>query len=153
MPRRFPLQSLHDLAADRLEAASRRLAELKRTWQAAEDKLAKLRDYQQEYRQRLGQAVREGLDVTRMRDFHAFLAKIEVAIRHQLAEVERCRQAWEHGQRVWLEERRKLKTYEVLKARHAASERVRENRLEQRDQDEHARRIRAATPHLPRGED
>lgn len=153
MARRFPLQSLHDLAADRLETATRRLAELKQVWQAAEDKLAQLRGYQQEYRQRLGQAVQQGLDAHRMRDFHAFLAKIEVAIRHQQAEVERCRQAWEQGQRAWLEERRKLKTYEVLKARHAAGERVRESRLEQRDQDEHARRARAGAPHLPRGED
>lgn len=153
MARRFPLQSLHDLAADRLEAATRRLGELKQAWQAAEDKLSQLRGYQQEYRERLGQAVRDGLSVSRMRDFHAFLAKIELAIRHQLAEVERCRQAWEHGQRAWLEERRKLKTYEVLKARHAAGERVREGRQEQRDQDEHARRSRSTAPHLPRGED
>jgi flagellar FliJ protein len=140
MARRFPLESLHALAADRLEAATRRLAALKRQWQEAEDKLAQLRAYEQEYRSRLGQAVTGGMDMVRMRDYHAFLARLEVAIRHQLGEVERCRQAWEAGQRAWLEERRKLKTYEVLRERHLAGERRRENRLEQREQDEHARR-------------
>lgn len=140
MPGRFPLQTLHDLAADRLDAATRRLAELKRNWQEAEDKLAQLKGFQEEYRRRLGQAVGAGMDMTRMRDFHAFLAKIETAIRQQMAEVERRRLDWEQGQRVWLEERRKLKTYDVLKERHAQSERVREARREQRLQDEHARR-------------
>lgn len=140
MAKRFPLQPLCDLANDRLDAATRRLAQLKQQWQAQEDKLAQLRGFREEYQRRLGESVASGLDMTRMRDFHAFIAKIETAIRQQLIEIERCKTEWEQGQHVWLDERRKLKTYDVLKDRHARAERTRENRIEQREQDEHVRK-------------
>jgi flagellar FliJ protein len=140
MAKRFPLQPLHDLANDRLDAATRKLAQLKQRWQAAEDKLAQLRGFREEYQRRLGDAVARGMDMTRMRDFHAFIGKIETAIRQQLIEIERNKSEWEEGQRMWLEERRKLKTYDVLKDRHVRVERARENRIEQREQDEHARK-------------
>jgi len=152
MAKRFSLQPLHDLANDRLEVATRRLAQLKQRWQAEEDKLAQLQGFREEYRRRLGEAVSAGLDMTRMRDFHAFIAKIETAIRQQMTEIERSKAEWEQGQRVWLEERRKLKTYDVLKERHLRTERLRENRVEQREQDEHARKtLRAAEPPKPAG--
>ncbi len=145
MAKRFPLQPLHDLATDRLEAATRRLAQLKQRWQAEEDKLAQLQGFREEYRKRLGDAIASGLDMTRMRDFHAFIGKIETAIGQQAIEIERSKTEWEAGQRAWMEERRKLKTYDVLKERHARSERSREGRIEQREQDEHARKTAAAT--------
>lgn len=139
MARRFPLQPLHDLASDRLDAATRRLAQLKQRWQQQEEKLAQLRGFRAEYQRRLGEAVASGLDMRRMRDFYAFISKIETAIRQQLVEIERCKTEWEQGQHAWLEERRKLKTYDVLKDRHVRKERVRDDRIEQREQDEHAR--------------
>lgn len=149
MARRFPLQPLHDLASDRLDAATRRLAQLKQQWQAEEDKLAQLRGFREEYQRRLGEAVAAGMDMTRMRDFHAFIAKIETAIRQQAIEIERCKTAWEQGQRLWLEERRKLKTYDVLRDRHLRAERAKEGRIEQREQDEHARKTAAHQPPAP----
>jgi flagellar FliJ protein len=141
MAKRFPLQTLHELATDRLDAATRRLARLKQAWQNEEDKLGQLRGFREEYRRRLGEAIAGGLDMTRMRDFHAFIAKIETAIGQQLREVERRKEEWESGQRQWLEERRKLQTYDVLKERHVRTEQTREGRIEQREQDEHARKL------------
>lgn len=145
MAKRFPLQPLHDLATDRLEAATRRLAQLKKCWEAEEEKLVQLRGFREEYRQRLGHAISAGLDMSRMRDFHAFIGKIETAIGQQNIEIARCKAEWEEGQRAWLEERRKLKTYDVLKERHVRTERSREDRIEQREQDEHARKTAAGT--------
>lgn len=146
MAKRFPLQSLHDLASDRLEAATRRLAQLKQRWQAEEDKLAQLRGFREEYRRRLGETMSSGLDMNRMRDFHAFIGKIETAIAQQGIEIERCKAEWEEGQRAWLEEQRKLKTYNVLKDRHIRAERAKEGRIEQREQDEHARKSATQSP-------
>jgi flagellar FliJ protein len=62
-----------------------------------------------------------------------------LAIRQQQTEIDRAKLRWEEGQHAWLEERRKLKTYDVLQQRHQRSEGVREGRIEQREQDEHAR--------------
>lgn len=147
MAKRFPFQPLHELASDRLEAATRQLAELKRRWQVEEDKLAQLHGFRDEYRKRLGDAIATGMDMSRMRDFHGFLAKIETAIRQQSVEITHCKMAWEEGQRHWLEERRKLQTYDVLKDRHVRAERFREGRIEQREQDEHARKSAGAQAH------
>ena len=151
MAKRFPLQPLHDLATDRLDAATRRLGQLNQRWQAEEDKLAQLRGFREEYHKRLGNAIASGLDMTRMRDFHAFIGKIETAIGQQVIEIARCKAAWEEGQRLWLEEQRKLKTYDVLKERHVRSERAREDRLDQREQDEHARKAASSPTGLDSG--
>ncbi len=143
MPRQFSLQPLHDLANNRVEAATRQLAALRQQWQLQEDKLKQLHAYQAEYRQRLHHTLTQGVDMTRMRDFHVFLHKLDLAIRQQQVEIERARMRWENGQRAWMEERRKLKTYDVLKTRHQRKEAQREGRIEQREQDEHARKSHA----------
>lgn len=140
MPRRFSLEPLHNLAQDRVEAATQRLAQLKAKWQQEEAKLEQLRQFHAEYQRRLGDAIRQGLDMTRMRDFQVFIRKLDTAMRQQAQEIARAKGVWEEGQRAWLEERRKLKTYDVLKDRHLKAEQHRENRLEQRETDEHARK-------------
>ena len=139
MARRFPLQPLLDLAHERVDAATQRLALLKQRWQLHEDKLAQLFAYQDEYRQRLADSMRLGVEMHRMQDFQVFLKKLEVAIRQQKLEVQQAQFVWEESQRAWLEERRKLKTFDILRERHLKGETQRENRLEQREQDEFAR--------------
>lgn len=140
MPRPFSLQPLHDLANNRVDAATRHLAALKQQWQLQEEKLKQLYAYQAEYRQRLHNTLTQGVDMTRVRDFQVFLHKLDIAIRQQQVEIEHARMRWESGQRAWMEERRKLKTYDVLKTRHQRKEAERESRIEQREQDEHARK-------------
>ena len=141
MPRRFPLQALLDLANDRVDAATQRLALLKQRWQIQEDKLSQLFAFQDEYRQRLADTLAHGVEMGRMRDFQVFLQKLELAIRQQRLEVQQAKFNWEQSQAAWMEERRKLKTFDILKQRHLRGEEHRENRLEQRDQDEYARNI------------
>lgn len=143
MPRYFSLQPLHDLAHNRLEAATRQLVLLKQQWQLQEDKLKQLYTAQAEYRQRLHNTLTQGVDMTRMRDFQVFLHKLDLTIRQQQVEIEHARMRWENGQRAWMEERRKLKTYDVLKTRHQRKEAQREGRTEQHEQDEHARKSHA----------
>ncbi len=139
MPRRFPLQPLLDLANDRVDAATQRLALLKQRWQLQEDKLKQLFTFQAEYRQRLADTLQRGVEMGSVHEFRAFLQKLELAIRQQKLEVQQAKFTWEECQHVWLEERRKLKTFDILKERHQRGETQRENRLEQRDQDEYAR--------------
>ena len=141
MPRRFTLEPLRNLAHDRVDAATQRLATLKAKWQQEETKLGQLRQFDAEYQKRLGEAIRLGMDMTRMRDFQVFIRKLETAMQQQTHEITRAKVAWEEGQRVWLEERRKAKTYDVLKGRHLKAEQHQENRLEQREADEHARKM------------
>ena len=143
MPRNFSLQPLHDLAHTRLETATRHLDLLKQQLQSQEDKLKQLYVFQEEYRHRLHQRLTQGVDMTRMRDFQVFLQKLDIAIRQQRIEIDHAKQRWDTGQRVWMEERRKLKTYDVLKTRHQRTEVQREGRIDQREQDEHGRKSHA----------
>ncbi len=147
MARHFSLQPLCDLAQERVETATRELATLKQQWQLQEDKLKQLQLFQSEYRRRLHDTLTLGVDMTRMRDFQVFLHKIDIALRQQQIEIEHARVRWEHGQRAWMEARRKLKTYDVLKERHQQKEAQRDGRIEQREQDEHARKSYSSKKH------
>lgn len=141
MPRRFTLEPLRTLAHDRVDAAAQRLALLKAKWQQEEAKLGQLKQFHAEYQKRLGEAIRHGMDMTRMRDFQVFIRKLETAMQQQVQEIARAKTSWEESQRAWLEERRKLKTYDVLKGRHLKAEQQLETRQDQRESDEHARKV------------
>lgn len=136
MPRRFPLQPLLDLARDHTDAAARNLHALKVAWLNAEEKLQQLNFFQVDYRARLLQATRTGMQVNALRDYQLFLGKLEIAIRQQTEEVERCEKRWEEGRHEWLAKQRKLKAFDTLLQRHQNSEQTREGKLEQREQDE-----------------
>lgn len=139
MPRRFPMQSLLDLAQERVEDATQQLAMLKQRWHSQEEKLEQLRGFQVEYQQRLVATLQAGVDILRVQDFQAFLKKLEIAIRQQTLEVNRAKFEWEKGQVIWMEAQRKLKTFDILKQRHERGEAYKEGRLEQREMDEFAR--------------
>ncbi len=141
MPRRFPLQSLLDVAQGHADDAAKRLHALRAKWQEAEEKLRQLMGYRDDYRARLLGSTRQGLSVTFLRDYQLFLDKLELAIRQQQAEVAQCKNRWETGQREWLAQQRKLKAYGTLAQRHERSEERREARKEQRELDEFAAKI------------
>ena len=136
MPRRFPLQPLLDLAQNHTDAAARDLHALKVRWQEAEEKLRQLTAYREDYRAKLLQTTKLGMQAGSLRDFQLFLGKLEVAIRQQAEEVERCKKRWEDGRHEWQAKQRKLKAFDTLSQRHLSSERKREDKLEQREQDE-----------------
>lgn len=136
MPRRFPLQPLLDLAQNHTDAAARELNVLKLRWLEAEEKFRQLAAYREDYRSKLLQTTKQGMQVSALRDFQLFLGKIEIAIRQQSEEMERCKKRWEDGRHEWQAKQRKLKAFDTLSQRHLSSERKREDKLEQREQDE-----------------
>lgn len=147
MAKPFHLQSLVDLAQERSDAAAQTLAKLKRVWQEAENKRAQLESYLQEYRNRLQQQTESGLTAMQWQDYQAFMAKLELAIKAQSAEIDRCQRAWEAGQIDWQACERELKAYLTLRERHEAAERKREDKQEQKLQDEYARNLHHRKTH------
>lgn len=141
MAKRFHLQPLIDLAEDKSQSAAQTLARLKLAWTAAEEKLSQLNLFLEEYRQRLQQHTETGFSISQWRDYQAFIAKLEVAIKAQMEEVARCRTRWEQGQAEWQARERELKAYNTLRQRHEIAERKSEERLDQRLQDEFARNL------------
>jgi flagellar FliJ protein len=140
MARRFPLQPVLDLAQRRLETATAQLQKLGVQRQDAEAKLAQLQSFQVEYRANRAQALTQGMEPDRLRDFDAFLVKLERAIEVQGAEVARARQAWEAEHERWLALRGREQALSVLERRHAALQARQAARAEQKQQDEFAAR-------------
>lgn len=136
MARRFPLQPLLDLAQNHTDAAARELHMLKLKWQEAEEKLRQLGSYRDDYRDKLLLTTQQGMRVGSLRDFHLFLGKLELAIRQQTDEVDRCKKSWECGRQAWQAKQLKLKAFDTLSKRHQHSERKREDKVEQREQDD-----------------
>jgi flagellar FliJ protein len=139
--KRFHLQPLIDLATDKSQAAAQELARFKQVWQDAENKLGQLRIFLDEYNLKLQQQSKLGFSISQLRDFQAFILKLELAIRAQAEEVERCRQRWIIAQEEWQAREREVKAYETLRQRHDDAERRTEERLDQRLQDEFARNL------------
>ena len=136
----FRLQTVLELAARRLEVATVELQKLRARLQQAQEKLDQLQGYRAEYEASLAAALAQGLPADRLRDFHAFLAKLARAIEAQGAEVARSRQAWEEEHQRWLRLRSREQALHVLRTRHEHSESVRDARAEQKQQDEFALR-------------
>lgn len=138
MAKRFPLQTLLDLAQNHSEEAGRKLLQLKVKWLEAEQKLTQLSIFRDEYRNRLSQHTQQGMQMAAWREFQLFMGKLDKAISFQADEVAKCQQRWEAGQREWLERQRRLKAYDTLSHRHAVGEAKRAAKAEQNEQDEFA---------------
>lgn len=138
MTRPFPLQPLVELSTDRVEAAERRLQALDAERRQAKEKLAQVEAYRVEYKDRLQRSLAAGMNVMQIRDWHAFMARLDEACVQQTAEVALREAAWLAGQKEWLEQRRRKKAFDALATRHQKAESVREAKGEQRLQDDHA---------------
>jgi len=136
MARPSSIRILLEHATHRLEAAERLLRMLGRKEEAARQRLDEVRGYQLEYQQRLTGAGSQGLEIHRLRDFHVFLGKVDQAIKHQEAEVEKARENWTAAHQKWLEQRRQVKAYEVLAQRHQQEAQRLEEKRDQRATDE-----------------
>lgn len=136
MARGFPLQILLEHATHRLQAAERLLRILGRKEEAARQRLEEIQGYKREYQQRMAGAGAQGMAIHLLRDYHAFLLKVDQAIRHQESEVVRAREHWQAAHDKWLEQRRQVKAYEVLAQRHRHEVNRLEERRDQRATDE-----------------
>ncbi len=141
MAQTFPLQVLFDLASSKLEEEARALLEMKAQWQQAESKLRQLQGYEEEYRNRLHHSAKGGFSVSLLRDYQVFLAKLAAAVQQQENEVERNKQRWHEQYSVWQAADRQLQAYTVLQNRFRHQLNVKENRLEQKELDEWARKF------------
>lgn len=146
----FPLQPLVNLAQDELDRAARELSALRRQLEEEQGKLAQLQRYREEYREKLFKTTWAGLAASQLRDYEAFIAKLSAAIQQQEEVVALRRGDWEAAQSAWLAKRRKVNAYDTLWQRHAQREQQREARMEQRDQDEHARKLFGSANPAPR---
>ncbi len=139
----FPLQALLDHSRHRLEAAERLLRMLRRKEEQAQQRLQELQGYKSEYQARLSGGGAAGMNITLLRDFYAFLIKLDSAISHQSSDLAQAHVHWQTAHDQWLVLRQKVKAFETLATRHANQEMQKEERRDQRLTDETALRKHA----------
>jgi flagellar FliJ protein len=115
----------------------------------SESKLAELTRYREDYEQNFQRGA--GSDITRIRDYQVFLARLGEAIGQQrtLVKQAQARRAAEYAR--WQDAAQRTRAIGTLSERWHAEERRESNRLEQRDSDEYALRI-GRDPHRERKE-
>jgi flagellar FliJ protein len=112
----------------------------------ARARLGDLEQYRREYVLGFGQRVAVGMTGPALRDYHAFVNRLDGAIAQQHQVIQRCEAERERDQQRWQEIAVQLKAVSAVIDRWRVEERVVEDRIEQRDIDERALRMRHATP-------
>lgn len=142
MSRTSALDTLIELTREAVDNAGRNLAGARRNQQQAQAQLDTLQHYRQEYSLRLQQAMFEGMEPASLLNYQAFLRSLDDAIdRARQSLGEQARQVGQHQQH-WLEQQRKLNSYDTLVNRRVQAEQLRDSRSDQRLTDELSAQLR-----------
>jgi flagellar FliJ protein len=141
MSKHFPIQTLIDLAQDDLDAATKHLGRVQRERTDVETQLNALLQYRDEYLARFTQSAQAGMQAGNSRNFQAFIDTLDTAIVQQRELLDSATARVETAKPEWQHRKRKLGSYEILKARGVAAQALQTARREQRDSDEHAMKI------------
>lgn len=128
------------LATDRLDAAADRMRKAQAAQQQAESTLLQVKGFIQDYQQRMLQQGQAGTSVAQWADFRLFMQKLDDALAQQQREVDRAMQRFLMEKQAWLQQRKQLKSYEVLQEREKARLALKQRRQEQKALDEFAAR-------------
>jgi len=131
---------LKELAEDRRDSTSAKLAGAVRQRDQARQKLDMLVDYRRDYDGRLARTATDGIDAAKLRSYREFLVNLQRAIDQQAELVAQAQQRVAQVQAVWLAEQRQVDSFRILDERRTASVNREEERREQKLQDEMASR-------------
>jgi flagellar FliJ protein len=120
------------------QARAREFGEAQRRLAEAEAKLAELSNYHGEYLQAYRKRAEDGTSVTTLRDFQAFLARLEQALDQQHKVVAAAREQAQHRRSNWQGAARDVKAVESVVGRWRSAEARAGERREQKDSDERA---------------
>lgn len=140
MTKTFSMQPLVHLAHQRKDEATRKFGQIIQQQQAAQTKLQTLEQYREDYQARLQQAVKNGINQISLRNFQDFIRRLDEAVAQQRVAIEQIHHSMHAGRNELVNTQRKMKSFDTLAQRHLEGERKLEEKLEQRQQDEHTGR-------------
>ncbi|MBV2132265.1 flagellar export protein FliJ [Pseudomonas sp. MAP12] len=142
MSRTSALDTLIELTREAVDNAGRHLAGAQRSQQQAQSQLDTLQHYRQEYSRGLQQAMQQGMQPASLINYQAFLGSLDDAIDRARQSLREQQRQVSQRQQQWLEQQRKLNSYDTLVERRAQAEQLRDNRREQRLTDELSAQLR-----------
>jgi flagellar FliJ protein len=140
MATRSALDTLIELAQRDTDDAAKRLGAALKAADDAEQKLAMLLDYRDDYATRLDAAQLAGITPLAYRNFVAFMDKLDNAINGQREMVKHAHYKSAIEKAAWQASERKRLSYRTLNERAAAETLRIENKRDQKQMDEHAAR-------------
>jgi len=141
MTKPFSLQSVMNLAQHQNDSATRKLGQLNKQQQNAQQQLETLRQYRRDYQMRLQEATQGGMDPAELRNFQEFINKLDEAIIQQQKTVEQSKMSTQAGRGEYDLTRRKLKSFDTLHQRHIEEQKQIAEKSEQKSLDEHTGRL------------
>ncbi|AJJ62119.1 flagellar export protein FliJ [Yersinia aldovae] len=146
MKSQSPLVTLCELAQKAVEQASTRLGQVRLSYQNAEQQLTMLLTYQDEYRMRLNDTLSNGMASSSWQNYQQFIQTLELAIDQHRTQLAQWNDKVEQAVKHWQEKQQRLNAFETLQERADTSQRLLENRLDQKLMDEFAQRASQRSP-------
>jgi flagellar FliJ protein len=132
------LEPVHDLAVEAEREAARRLADAERKVAESRSRLAQLEHYDREYRKGLQQRAADGIGAAGLRDYQAFLARLDEAVAQQRTALARAIDESDAARAEWLTSSTRRRAVGKVIEQAAVADRRAAERREQRELDEHA---------------
>lgn len=142
MTRAKRLRPVQDLMDDAERKLAQSLAAYERRVSEARNKLLELERYLAEYQRQFTDRAGRGIGVTDLRDYQAFLARLNEAIRQQHGVVQRSCSERDVERKRWQDAARRAKAIDHVVDQWQLQERKALDRREQIEIDERAQRVR-----------
>jgi flagellar FliJ protein len=140
MAKQSALDTLIELAQRETDDAAKRLGAALKAVDECEQKLGMLLGYREDYAAKLDAAQLAGITPMAYRNFVAFMDKLEIAINGQREVIKHAQHKAGVEKAAWQASERKRLSYRTLNERAATETLRRENKLDQKQMDEHAAR-------------
>jgi flagellar FliJ protein len=124
------------IAESRERKAAHQLGDSQRNVQEQEAKLEELRRYHKEYLERFDSAARVGISAAQLREYQAFLAKLEMAIKEQESVVQQSQHVCTTHREEWQQKYIRTQALDKVVQRCKTEERNTQEKREQKEIDE-----------------
>lgn len=148
MTKNSSLDLLIGLKEDEANKVAKLLQELQAERRHANEQLSTLLTYRQDYAVRLEESTKKGVAAANYRNFRQFISTLDEAIMQQNRVVDQIDSKIQANQQQWLEEKRRLKSFQTLQTRHMQLHVKKENRAEQLATDEASAALYRRARHL-----
>ena len=133
------------VAENREASAARKFGQSRKQQHEEEAKLKNLREYHAEYLARFHQSASVGINASQLREYQAFIKKLETAIYEQEEVVRQSQQNTTEHKQQWTEKHIRTQSMDKAMSRIVASEQKQRDAQEQKLSDEIAQRISRST--------
>lgn len=139
MKRSKRMEPVHRVASEHAAELARVYAQRREVLEQEQERMEQLRGFRREYEQKLAVSAGKGIDAYRLRDYNAFLTRIDEAIAHQQQNLARLAAEVEQLRQTWFDQWGNARALEHLVARYRREERQADTARDQRFNDELAR--------------